>query len=75
MVDGHNSIDPGKTFEGRGNPFAGIIRIRFNGSPTLPRRTLSLRPAIAEPVGSPLDERKVGPTPGRVKPSHNWSVS
>src|SRR5439155_1332307 len=30
-------------------------------------RTLSLRPAIAEPVGSPLDERRVGPTLARVK--------
>src|SRR2546426_644716 len=48
-------------------PFASITWSRFNGSPALPRRTLSLRPATAGPVGSPLDECKIGATTQQVK--------
>jgi len=52
-------------------PFAGITRSRFNGSPALPHRTLSLRPAIAGLVGSPISfslgaiENGVKPCPDR----------
>src|SRR5437667_9245951 len=48
-------------------PFASSTWSRFNGSPALPRRPLSLRPATAGPVGSPLDECKIGATTQQVK--------
>src|SRR6266540_680311 len=48
-------------------PFASITWSRFYGSSALPRKTLSLRPAAAGPVGSPMDERKIGPTTRQVK--------
>ena len=76
----HNlNCDPGKAFEGLMAatlvaPFASITWSRFDGSPALPRGTLSLHPALAGPVGSPLDEWKVEPTSGQVKPSKTTVV-
>jgi hypothetical protein len=49
-------------------PFASIIWSRFNGSPALPRWTLSLRPPTGL-VGSPLDGSKVRPPFESVKES------
>ena len=50
-------------------PFASITWSRFNGSPALPRRTLSLRPGFSGPVGSPQDDWKLRWTAGHVKDS------
>src|SRR5436190_7358043 len=47
----------------KGNPFASITWIRFKGSSTLPRETLSLCPATARPVGSPLRGENAPPWP------------
>src|SRR2546426_6407306 len=50
-------------------PFASITWSRFNGSPALPRRTLSLCPGSSGPVGSPQDDRKLSWTAKHVKNS------
>jgi len=53
----------------RAAPFASITWSRFNGSASLPRRPLSLRPDTQKPkpVGSPQDARRLGSGHWRVK--------